>query len=149
MNVILLEPVKKLGTTGEVVKVKPGYARNFLIPQGLALPATESNMKALEARARARAKQLATEKATAETLAEKLKDVTVNLNVRAGEGKIYGAVTAGDVAEALAAQGFTVERRKLEMPKAIKDLGDYEVAYRAHPEVSIPFKVSIHAQQQQ
>ena len=147
MNVILLEPVAKLGTTGEVVKVKPGYARNFLVPRGLALPATERNMKTLEARVRARQKQLATEKASAEALAAKLGGQAVTLSVRAGEGKIYGAVTASDVAQALAAQGYEVDRRKLEMPKAIKELGEYEVAYKAHPEVSVPLKVVITAQQ--
>ncbi|WP_027481123.1 50S ribosomal protein L9 [Deinococcus pimensis] len=146
MNVILLEPVAKLGNVGDVVKVKPGYARNFLVPRGLALPASERNMKTLEARVRARQKQLATEKAAAETLGERLKDQTVTLTVRAGEGKIYGAITASDVASALQAQGFDVDRRKLEMPKAIKELGEYEVSYRAHPEVSIPVKLQVNAQ---
>ncbi len=147
MNVILLEPVAKLGNTGDVVKVKPGYARNFLVPRGLALPATASNMKTLEARVRARQKQLATEKAAAQALAEKLGGQAVTLSVRAGEGKIYGAVTATDVAQALAAQGFEVDRRRLEMPKAIKELGEYDVAYKAHPEVTVPVKVVITAQQ--
>jgi len=146
MNVILLEPVAKLGTTGDVVKVKPGYARNFLVPRGLALPASERNMKTLEARVRARQKQLATEKASAEALGERLKDQSITLSVRAGEGKIYGAITASDVASALQAQGFDVDRRKLEMPKAIKELGEYEVSYRAHPEVSIPVKLVVSAQ---
>ncbi|AFZ67499.1 50S ribosomal protein L9 [Deinococcus peraridilitoris] len=147
MNVILLEPVAKLGKTGEVVSVKPGYARNFLVPRGLALPATASNMKTLEARVKAREKQLAKDKASAQALAEKLQDQAIDLSVRAGEGKIYGAVTASDVAEALAAKGFEVDRRKLEMPKAIKELGEYTVSYKAHPEVSVPLKIVIHAQQ--
>lgn len=128
MNVILLEPVAKLGGVGDVVKVKPGYARNFLVPRGLALPASERNMKTLEARVRSRQKQLAAEKAAAEALGERLKDQTISLSVRAGEGKIYGAVTASDVATALVAQGFEVDRRKLEMPKAIKELGEYELS---------------------
>lgn len=146
MNVILLEPVAKLGGVGDVVKVKPGYARNFLVPRGLALPASERNMKTLEARVRSRQKQLAAEKAAAEALGERLKDQTISLSVRAGEGKIYGAVTASDVATALVAQGFEVDRRKLEMPKAIKELGEYELSYRAHPEVSIPVKLVVTAQ---
>jgi large subunit ribosomal protein L9 len=146
VNVILLEPVAKLGGVGDVVKVKPGYARNFLVPRGLALPASERNMKTLEARVRSRQKQLAAEKAAAEALGERLKDQTISLSVRAGEGKIYGAVTASDVATALVAQGFEVDRRKLEMPKAIKELGEYELSYRAHPEVSIPVKLVVTAQ---
>lgn len=146
MNVILLEPVAKLGGVGDVVKVKPGYARNFLVPRGLALPASERNMKTLEARVRSRQKQLAAEKAAAEALGERLKDQAISLSVRAGEGKIYGAVTASDVAAALVAQGFEVDRRKLEMPKAIKELGEYELSYRAHPEVSIPVKLVVTAQ---
>ncbi len=147
MNVILLEPVAKLGTTGDVVKVKPGYARNFLVPRGLALPATERNLKSLAGQVRVRERQLAAEKATAEALAERLQGVSVSLSVRAGEGKIYGAVTSSDVATALAAQGFDVDRRRLDMPKAIKELGEYDIQYKAHPEVVIPVKVVITAQQ--
>lgn len=146
MNVILLEPVAKLGTTGDVVKVKPGYARNFLVPRGLALPATERNLKQLAGQVRVRERQLAAEKATAQELAARLEGVNVNLSVRAGEGKIYGAVTSNDVASALAAQGFDVDRRRLDMPKAIKELGEYDVQYKAHPEVVIPLKVVITAQ---
>jgi large subunit ribosomal protein L9 len=147
VNVILLEPVAKLGTTGDVVKVKPGYARNFLVPRGLALPATERNLKSLAGQVRVRERQLAAEKATAEALAERLQGVSVSLSVRAGEGKIYGAVTSSDVATALAAQGFDVDRRRLDMPKAIKELGEYDIQYKAHPEVVIPVKVVITAQQ--
>ncbi|PYE53591.1 50S ribosomal protein L9 [Deinococcus yavapaiensis] len=147
MNVILLEPVAKLGTTGDVVKVKPGYARNFLVPRGLALPATERNLKSLAGQVRVRERQLAAEKATAEALAERLQGASVSLSVRAGEGKIYGAVTSSDVASALTAQGFDVDRRRLDMPKAIKELGEYDVQYKAHPEVVIPLKVVITAQQ--
>ncbi len=146
MNVILLEPVSKLGKTGEVVSVKPGYARNFLVPQGLALPASERNMKTLEARVKAREKQSARDKASAEALGEKLQNETVTLHVRAGEGKIYGAITPGDVAQALAKQGYDVDRRKLDMPKAIKETGEYEISYKAHPEVSVPVKLLITAQ---
>ena len=143
MNVILLEPVNKLGKTGEVVSVKSGYARNFLVPQGLALPASERNMKTLEARVRAREKQFARDKASAEALGEKLQGEVVTLHVRAGEGKIYGAITPSDVAEALAAQGYDVDRRKLDMPKTIKETGEYEISYKAHPEVSVPVKLLI------
>lgn len=145
MNIILLEP-GRLGKVGDVVTVKDGYARNFLIPQGQALPATSGNLKTLEARVKSRQKVLAQEKKDAEGLAERMKDQTVDLHVRAGEGKIYGAITHADVAEALGKAGFDVDRRKLDMPKAIKDIGEYEISYRAHPEVSVPLKLVVHAQ---
>ena len=145
MQVILLEP-GKLGQTGEVVDVKPGYARNWLIPQGLAVAANSANMKSLEARIRSRQKILAEEKATAEDLASRLENVAIELSVRAGEGKVYGAVTSGDVADALDRLGFDVDRRKIEMPKAVKEIGEYDISYKAHPEVSIPLKLVVHAE---
>ena len=145
MQIILLEP-GRLGQVGDVVNVKSGYARNYLIPQSMALPATKGNLKSLEARIKSRQKTLAQEKKDAENLAERMKDLTVTLSVKAGEGKIYGAVTHTDVAAALAKQGFEVDRRKLDMPKAVKDIGEYDIAYRAHPEVSVPLKLVVHAQ---
>ncbi|MCY1701673.1 50S ribosomal protein L9 [Deinococcus sp. SL84] len=145
MQVILLEP-GNLGQTGEIVTVKPGYARNFLIPRGMAVPANAANMKSLEARIRSRQKILAEEKATAEDLASRLENVAIELSVRAGEGKVYGAVTSGDVADALDRLGFDVDRRKIEMPKAVKEIGEYDISYKAHPEVSIPLKLVVHAE---
>lgn len=145
MQIILLEP-GKLGQVGEVIGVKAGYARNFLIPQGLALPANQANLKSLEARIKSRQKVLAQEKKAAEALAERMKDLNLTLTVKAGEGKIYGAITHANVAEALAAQGFEVDRRKLDMPKSLKDVGEYEISYRAHPEVSVPLKLTVLAQ---
>ncbi|NTY00922.1 50S ribosomal protein L9 [Deinococcus sp. JMULE3] len=144
MQVILLEP-GKLGKTGDVVNVKDGYARNWLIPQGIATPATASNMKSLEARIRARQKTLAAEKASAEDLASRLNGVAVELSVRAGEGKIYGAVTHQDVADSLDKLGFDVDKRRITMPKTVKEIGEYDITYRAHPEVSIPMKLVVHA----
>ncbi|GBF08117.1 50S ribosomal protein L9, rplI [Deinococcus aerius] len=145
MQVILLEP-GRLGQTGDVVTVKPGYARNFLIPRGMATPANAANMKTLEAQLRARKKQQEREKAQAEDLASRLNGVAVELSVRAGEGKIYGAVTHADVAGALDRLGFDVDRRRIEMPKTVKEIGEYDIAYRAHPEVTIPMKLVVHAQ---
>ncbi|THF85172.1 50S ribosomal protein L9 [Deinococcus sp. KSM4-11] len=144
MQIILLEP-SKLGKTGDVVEVKNGYARNWLIPQGIAAPATSSNMKSLEARIRSRQKILAAEKKTAEDLASRLNGVAVELSVRAGEGKIYGAVTHQDVANSLDKLGFDVDKRKIDMPKTVKEIGEYDIAYRAHPEVTIPMKLVVHA----
>ncbi len=143
MKVILLEPVSNLGTTGNVVEVKPGYARNFLVPRGLALPATQSNLKSLEAQARARVKKLEGIKAEAEKLAGQLAELVVEIKAKAGEGKIYGAITSQAVAEAVEKQsGLAIDRRKIEMGKPIKELGEYEVAYKPHPEV--PIKIKLH-----
>ena len=100
MNVILLEPVDKLGDAGAVVVVKDGYARNWLIPQGLALPATKANTAELQARLSQRARQLAERKTDAERLAEMLGDAMVEIKVRAGEGRIYGSVGNQDIADA-------------------------------------------------
>ena len=144
MQVILLEP-GKLGKTGDVVNVKDGYARNWLIPQGIATPATTSNMRTLEAQIRSRQKIQAKEKAEAEDLASRLNGVAVELSVRAGEGKIYGAVTNADVAGSLDKLGFDVDKRRIEMPKTVKEIGEYDISYRAHPEVSIPMKLVVHA----
>ncbi|MDL2343085.1 50S ribosomal protein L9 [Deinococcus sp. MIMF12] len=145
MQVILLEP-GRLGQTGDVVSVKPGYARNFLIPRGMATPANAANMKTLEAQLRSRKKQQEKQKAQAEDLASRLNGVAVELSVRAGEGKIYGAVTHSNVADALDQLGFDVDRRRIEMPKTVKEIGEYDIVYRAHPEVSIPMKLVVHAQ---
>ncbi|WP_291423927.1 50S ribosomal protein L9 [Deinococcus sp.] len=144
MQIILLEP-SKLGKTGDVVSVKDGYARNWLIPQGVAAPATSRNMKTLEAQIRSRQKIQAAEKAVAEDLASRLNGVAVELTVRAGEGKIYGAVTHADVAGSLDKLGFDVDKRKIDMPKTVKEIGEYDIAYRAHPEVTIPMKLVVHA----
>ena len=144
MQVILLEP-GKLGKTGDVVNVKDGYARNWLIPQGKATPATTGNMKTLEAQLRSIQKRQAQEKATAEDLASRLNGVAVELSVRAGEGKIYGAVTHADVQGALDKLGFDVDKRRIDMPKTVKEIGEYDIAYRAHPEVTIPMKLVVHA----
>lgn len=147
MNVILLEPVDNLGEAGAMVDVKPGYARNFLVPRGLALPATQANQRELEARLAQRAKQLAARKADAERLRDLLADRSVELKVRAGDERIYGSVTAKDIAERLAEQyQVEIDRRKLELGEAIKTLGEYTVVYKPHPEVPIDLKVVVSAE---
>lgn len=144
MNVILLEPVEKLGEAGQLVTVKPGFARNFLVPRGLALPATQANQRELDARLAQRAKQLAARKADAERLRDMLADASVEIRVRAGEDRIYGSVTSRDIAEVLEARyGAQIDRRKLELSEAIKTLGDYTVVYKPHPDVAIDLKVAV------
>ncbi len=144
MNVILLEPVDKLGEAGDVVKVKDGYARNWLVPQGLALPATESNRAELQARLAQRARQLSERKSDAERLAELLGDATLDIRVKAGEGRIYGSVGNKDIADALkAAYDVDIDRRKVILAEPIKMVGEYTVPYRPHPEVEIGLKVVV------
>ena len=146
MNVILLEPVDTLGEAGELVKVKDGYARNFLIPQGLAALATKSNQAELNARLAQRAKQLAERKGDAERLKEMLTDATLDITVKAGEERIYGSVTSRDIAEALKEKyDVDVDRRKIGLTHPIKTIGEYDVVYKPHPEVPIDLKVVISA----
>ena len=147
MNVILLEPVERLGEAGALVTVKPGYARNFLVPRGLALPATQANQRELDARLAQRAKQLAARKADAERLRDMLADATVDIKVRAGEDRIYGSVTSKDIAQVLEERyEVEIDRRKLELGEAIKTLGEYVVVYKPHPEVPIDLKVNVSAE---
>jgi len=144
VNVILLEPVDNLGEAGDIVKVRPGYARNFLVPQGLALPATAANQKELQARLMQSAKQLSERKGDAERLREILGDASVEIKVKAGEERIYGSVGSRDIADALlAAFDVEIDRRKIELREPIKMLGEYVVPYRPHPEVTIEFKLSV------
>ena len=147
MNVILLEPVERLGEAGALVTVKPGYARNFLVPRGLALPATQANQRELDARLAQRAKQLAARKADAERLREMLADATVDIKVRAGEDRIYGSVTSKDIAQVLEERyEVEIDRRKLELGDPIKTLGEYTIVYKPHPEVPIDLKVNVTAE---
>lgn len=148
MNVILLEPIDKLGEAGALVTVKPGFARNFLVPRGLALPATQANQRELDARLAQRAKQLAARKADAERLRELLADAVIDIKVRAGEERIYGSVTSSDIADALQKRyEVEIDRRKLELGEAIKTLGEYTVVYKPHPEVPIDLKVNVSSDQ--
>lgn len=145
-KVILLEPVVPLGTTGAIVEVKAGYARNFLVPRGVAAYATAANLKNLEAQLRAKVKRLEIQKSDAEKLAGQFAELMVEIKAKAGEGKIYGTVTSQMVADAVEQQtGLAVDRRKIEMGKAIKELGEYNVVYKPHPEVPIPLKLNVTA----
>ncbi len=147
MDVILREDVKSLGKAGEMVRVKPGYARNFLLPKGLAFEATEGNKKRIAAEAKARDTRLAGEKAAASALAAKLGAATVALKGKAGEeGKLFGSITAQDIADGLAAQGLEIDRRRIELEHPIKTLGFHSVAVRLHPEVHAEVKVNVVAE---
>ena len=143
-KIILVKDVDNLGLAGQVLNVAPGYARNFLLPSGAALLATVGNLKLL-ARKRAEFETRAkAEKDQALELKDRLAEVRLLFHRKAGEkGKLYGAVTALDIAESLSAKGFELERRRLRLGEPFKTLGDYEVPVRLHPEVTASFKVSV------
>ncbi len=144
MQIILQEDVEKLGTRGEVVAVKEGYARNYLLPRKLALEASPGNLKRLEKIRTTLAKRTATERDQAQKQAELLKDVTVSFSRKAGENdQLFGSVTAADIAEALAAQGFEVDKRRIELAEPIKVVGQYEVTAKLVHGVSANFKVTV------
>jgi large subunit ribosomal protein L9 len=144
MEVILRDDVRSLGKAGDLVRVKPGFARNYLLPQGLAYEATEGNKKRIAAESRARAARLSTEKAGAEAFAEQLGALSLSLGGKAGEeGRLFGSITAQDIADALEAQGHTVDRRRIELDQPIKSLGEHTVSVRLHPEVQASVRVTV------
>ena len=144
MQIILQEDVEKLGNRGQLVTVAEGYARNFLLPRKLALEATPGNMKRLEKMRAAFAKKEATEKDSAQKLAEMLAGVTLTLSRKAGDSdQLFGSVTSGDIAEALATQGFTIDKRKIALADPIKLVGEYEVAVKLYRELSASVKVVV------
>ena len=147
IEVILREDVKTLGKAGEMVRVKPGYARNYLLPHGLAFEATEGNKKRIAAETRARGVRDAAEKTEAEAAAAKLSAVTLTIGGKAGEeGKLFGSVTAQDVADALGHAGHAIDRRRIELDHPIKSLGDHVVRVRLHSEVHAEVRVSVVAE---
>lgn len=144
MQVILQENVEKLGTRGQVVEVSGGYARNYLLPRKLALEATPGNLKRLGKIREVLAKREATERESALKLAELLAAVTVTLARKAGESdQLFGSVTAADIAEALAAQGFNVDKRRIHLDEPIKLVGEYSVPLKLHHDVSATVKVVV------
>jgi large subunit ribosomal protein L9 len=145
MNVILLERISKLGDLGDEVSVKPGFARNFLIPQGKAVRATADNRAVFEQR-RAELERLANERlGEARERAAKLEGMTVTVVVKAGEeGKLYGSVGTQDVADAVTAKGVEIERSEVRLPEGpIRTTGDYEIDVQLHSDVVVPIQLSV------
>jgi len=145
MNVILLEKISNLGDLGDEVSVKPGFARNFLLPQGKAVTADEENRTVFEGR-RAELEAVANEKlAEANLRAEKLIDKELTISVKSGEeGKLYGSVGTQNIADALSADGIQIERSEIRMPEGvIRVLGEYEIAVQLHTDVSVQIKVNV------
>ena len=147
MEVILREHVDSLGRRGEIVKVADGYARNYLLPRKLALLATAGNKKQIEReRGKFEAKE-AEEQKLAEAMAERAGALEITIARKVGETEaLYGSVTTADIAEALAAEGFEVDRRKLQLAEPIKKLGDFDVPVRLHPNVIAHVKVRVVAE---
>lgn len=137
MEVILKEDVPKLGSIGDVVKVKPGYARNYLLPRGLAVVADPRNLGALEHEKRITAEKREREQRKADSLAKQLSSVALTITAKAGEeGKLFGSVTNIDVEKALADKGHTVDRRRIRLDEPIKQLGEYSI------EIQLPLGIA-------
>lgn len=144
MQVILQENIEKLGSRGQVVEVSPGYARNFLLPRKLAIEATPGNLKRLEKIRATLAKREATERDAAAKLAEMLAAVTLTIRRKAGEtDQLFGSVTSADIAEALAAEGYTVDKRKIRLDDPIKLIGEYTVPVKLHHDIETTVKIIV------
>jgi len=144
MEVILREDVNKLGSRGQVVKVSPGYARNFLLPRRMAVAATEANKKIVEQERQAHLRREAKEQADAAELGKLMSAVEVTIAQKAGEAdQLFGSVTAADIAAALEKLGYTIERRKIHLEEPIKTLGDFKVGVKLHREVAIEIPVHV------
>jgi large subunit ribosomal protein L9 len=136
MDVILREDIEKLGSRGEVVKVAPGYARNFLLPKKLAVAASGSNKKIVEQERQAHLRKDAKQKGEAEDLGKLLTGVTLTIIQKAGENnQLFGSVTSKDVADALTAKNFSIDRRKIQLDEPIKTLGEFKVPVRLYRDV--------------
>ena len=144
MEIILLERVEKLGQMGDVVKVKPGYARNFLLPQGKALRANKANLEKFETEKSQREADNLARRSDAETEAGKMDGLAVSMVRAASEmGQLFGSVTSRDISEAVTEAGFTITRNQVIMEKSIKTLGLHETRIRLHPEVTVTVTVNV------
>ena len=144
MDVILREDIEKLGSRGEMVKVAPGYARNFLLPKKLAVQANAANKKIVEQERQSHLRKEAKHKTEAEDLSRLLTGVSVTIVQKAGENdQLFGSVTSKDVGDALAAKNFTIDRRKIQLDEPIKQLGEYKVPVRLHKDVTAEVTVVV------
>ncbi|NTU97258.1 MAG: 50S ribosomal protein L9 [Chlorobiaceae bacterium] len=147
MKVILRKDVAALGDAGEVVSVKNGYANNFLIPQGMAIRATEGTLKALETEKKQQARKVEMQRSNARELAQKIEQMSLKVYAKAGEsGKLFGTVTVGDIADALKGEGVEVDRRKITIEAPIKALGKYEADAKLFMDVSVKVHFEVEAQ---
>jgi large subunit ribosomal protein L9 len=148
MEVILREDLEKVGARGSVVKVADGYARNFLLPKRLAVAATEANKKIVEQEREAYVRREAKVKSDAESLAQLMSNVTVKFHQRVGENNhLFGSVTAKDIADALEAQKFHIERRKIQLEEPIRTVGEHKVPVRLYRDVTVDINVIVEPEQ--
>jgi large subunit ribosomal protein L9 len=144
MEVILREDVEKLGNRGQVVKVASGYARNFLLPRRMAVAATDSNKKIVEQERQGHLRREAKEQTDAAELAKLMGALEVTIAQKAGDAnQLFGSVTVADIAAALEKQGYTIDRRKINLDEPIKTLGDFKVTVKLHREVSVEIPVHV------
>jgi large subunit ribosomal protein L9 len=144
MEVILREDIEKLGTRGQVVKVAPGYARNFLLPKRLAVAATGANKKIVEQERQAHLRKEAKLASDASDLGKMLANVVVTIHAKAGDqDQLFGSVTAKDIADGLEKQNYTIDRRKIQLAEPIRQLGEHKVPLKLHREVSVDITVNV------
>ncbi|HYO84634.1 MAG TPA: 50S ribosomal protein L9 [Bryobacteraceae bacterium] len=147
MEIILREDIEKLGSRGQIVKVAPGFARNFLLPRKMAVAATEANKKIVAQEREAWLRREAKLKNESEDLGKMLSGVTLTIAQRAGEeGHLFGSVTAKDIAEALEKQNYTIDRRKIELTENIRQTGEYKIPVRLHREVTAHVTLNVVAE---
>jgi large subunit ribosomal protein L9 len=146
-TILLREDIEHIGGRGEIVKVKAGYARNYLLPQGYATLATKGNVKQIEQERAALLKKAAIERATAEAQKEQMESIALTFQRKAGEqGTLFGSVTSMDIAEALNAKGYEIDRRKIALKDAIKETGEYTVNVKLHRDVTLEVPVTVTAE---
>ena len=146
-TILLREDIDTLGGRGEIVKVKAGYARNYLLPQGLATLATKGNVKQIDKEREALLKKASVERATAEAQKDQMGSIELAFERKAGEGgTLFGSVTTMDIAEALQAKGYEIDRRKISLRDAIKETGEYTVKVKLHREVTLEVPVTVTAE---
>ncbi|TAJ97322.1 MAG: 50S ribosomal protein L9 [Candidatus Manganitrophaceae bacterium] len=144
MKVILREDVDKLGRMGDLVNVADGYARNYLLPRNMAAVATSHNIRSLEHEKRVIADKIKKEKMAAEEHAKKISAISVSIPAQVGEeGKLFGSVTSKDIADAIAAQGFEIDKKKIVLEKPIKEIGTFMVPVKVHHDVTAQVKVEV------
>ena len=148
MEVILKQDVEKLGHRGDVVNVADGYGRNYLLPRKFAMEATAANKSVIEQMKQSAIRKSAKEKVEAEAVAAKMKQVVLTFERKAGgEGQLFGSVTSADIAQALAAQGYEIERRRIHLDEPLKTVGEYHVPVRLHREVTVHVQVNVKSDQ--
>ncbi|HRI03626.1 MAG TPA: 50S ribosomal protein L9 [Pyrinomonadaceae bacterium] len=146
-TVLLREDIDNLGGRGEIVKVKAGYARNFLLPQGFATLATKGNVKQIDQEREALLKRAAVEKATADAQRDQMASISLTFERKSGDhGQLFGSVTSMDIAEALQAKGYEIDRRRIALKDAIKETGEYTVNVKLHREVTLAVPVTVTAE---